>query len=855
MTWVLHVTNVAPDEKLFHENLLVKVIKDLRTHAAPDMTGLRPSHIKCIFRGRRETGSPEARTRILLNRLIHETLEDPSMMGPTDFWENFAGGKLSVIPQENKARPVGQKNILYKIMTSILGRTNDKALVRLAGPAHLAGKPSGVLAAAIMAQMELDYAQFVVEDDPEDIRCVLTTDARAAFQSASRRNCYKVLCTDDTLKERFAPFFAHAHKGSQRIVWPATLRPSSGFTQGDINSSKLFTCNTASLVQGLQDAGGEDATVVAIVDDITVMGSLAALISVEKSRDSLQKPANYLVNPLKQYVYTMNEQHVTQIQSALPEHSVIYIGSEQGFCLSGIPLGGDQFILSKLQNNLDKTKEVIANICKLKNTQEKLILLLQCIPGRIQHLLAAVPIYLSRDFARQHDEAISEAVAATLDLGVLTDRDKLLMQRKISKHGLGLRSMEKKLEFLFISGFIRSIKSVKNTFPNINKALQYTIQGESGLGRQLADALSTLHEFRNQKLRLLLPDTIEHALSDSFEWHHDEIQRELDNLVVEAHDALYDLSRIPDQQDKATLLSTDTSIFQLIPRSKILQIPNEDLIYLAKQLFGKAQRRYICKFCPNVAQSTGNICGARLDSRDLHLRTCKINNVHHQKHEALRFWFKDFVKQAHIKTAPAPPISEVSQRNPTKQLAGDLMLVDVSLRQAERDGKCGVLDFSIITPAAESYCAGAAKQPLHAAKIREDAKILKYLQAYKNLDDIHFEPFVVESGGQLGERAQEIFKKICNLITQTTGQSGSSIAYFWKSRLLVTLAKITYSNALRWATAHNKSKDPDSTPTDLTDCYDDDTHEIRRMMHSSGVEMRTRGGAELTDEDWPIPII
>ena len=44
---------------------------------------------------------------------------------------------------------------------------------------------------------------------------------------------------------------------------------------------------------------------------------------------------------------------------------------------------------------------------------------------------------------------------------------------------------------------------------------------------------------------------------------------------------------------------------------------------------------------------------------------------------------------------------------------------------------------------------------------------------------MHFEPFAVESGGEhLGEGAQEIFKKICNLITQTTGQSGSSIAYF-----------------------------------------------------------------------------
>ena len=844
--------NLAPDEKLFQENDLVRVIKDLRMHAAPDMTGLRPSHIKCIFRGRREAGSPESRSRMLFNRLIHQTMENPSMLGPTEFWENFAGGKLSVISQGNKPRPVGQKNILYKIITSLLGRTNDKALVSLAGQAHLAGKQSGVLAAAIMAQMELDYAQFVVEDNPDDIRCILTTDAKAAFQSASRNNCYKVLCTEDSLRERFAPFFAHAHKGCQRIVWPAanmTLKPSSGFTQGDVNSSKLFTCNTASLVRGLQDAGGEDATVVAIVDDITIMGSLDALVSVEQSRNGLQKPANYLVNPAKQYVYTMNEHHVTEIRAALPEHTVIYVGSEHGFSLSGIPLGSDHFILSKLQDNLNKTKDVIASICKLSNTQEKLILLLQCIPGRIQHLLAAVPMHLSRDFAKQHDEAISKAVAATLELGELTDRDKLLLQRKISKHGLDLRSMKKNLEFLFLAGFIRSLKTIKNAFPNINEALQYTIQGESGYGCQLADALLALHALPSRKLRLLLPDTIANALSDNFEWNHDDIQRELDNLVVQEHDALYDLSRISDQQDKATLLSTDTSVFQLIPTSKVLQIPNEDLIYLAKQLFGKAQRRYICKFCPNVAQSTGNICGARLDSRDLHLRTCKMNNVNHEKHEALRFWFKDFAKQAHIKTAPPPAISEVSERNPTKQLAGDLMLVDVSLRQAGRDGKCGVLDFSIITPAAESYCAGAAKEPLHAAKIREDAKILKYFQPYKNMDDIHFEPFVVESGGQLGERAQEIFKKICNLITQTTGQSGSSIAYFWKSRLLVTLAKITYSNALRWAMAHNRSKDPDSVPIDLTDCYEDETHTIRKMMHSNGYEQHRRGGAELIDED------
>ena len=51
------------------------------------------------------------------------------------------------------------------------------------------------------------------------------------------------------------------------------------------------------------------------------------------------------------------------------------------------------------------------------------------------------------------------------------------------------------------------------------------------------------------------------------------------------------------------------------------------------------------------------------------------------------------------------------------------MLVDV-------DGKYGVIDFSIVIPAAESYCVEAAKTPLYAANLREEAKLLKYFQAY-----------------------------------------------------------------------------------------------------------------------------
>ena len=102
----------------------------------------------------------------------------------------------------------------------------------------------------------------------------------------------------------------------------------------------------------------------------------------------MQKPSKYLVNKTKQYVYTMIKAHMPTIQQAL-----IY-RSETGFTLSGIQ---EKHIIDVLQNNLNKTKNLIAHISRLTNVQEKLIILLQFIPGRIQHLLAAVPMHLSRD--------------------------------------------------------------------------------------------------------------------------------------------------------------------------------------------------------------------------------------------------------------------------------------------------------------------------------------------------------------------------------------------------------------------------------------------------------------------------
>ncbi len=112
----------------------------------------------------------------------------------------------------------------------------------------------------------------------------------------------------------------------------------------------------------------------------------------------------------------------------------------------------------------------------------------------------------------------------------------------------------------------------------------------------------------------------------------------------------------------------------------------------------------------------------------------------------------------------------------------------------------------MVNPAVQSYCEQAARLPLSIMQKSEENKVTKNIynrMYYKAMGDIsliiniiHFEPFVIESGGQFGEKAQQVMllQNICNLVTQSTGQCGSNIAYFLKSKLLVTLARSQHNN-------------------------------------------------------------
>ncbi len=129
--------------------------------------------------------------------------------------------------------------------------------------------------------------------------------------------------------------------------------------------------------------------------------------------------------------------------------------------------------------------------------------------------------------------------------------------------------MEANLEFLILAGFMKTVKSITMAFPNFLPVLSSTLIADSGYGRELADALETLRESRSQKLLNLLPQDIRDVMRDDYIWPHDAIQRELDDILANNHDDMYDLTRIGDQHNKATLLSTDTYIFSIFPLSEM----------------------------------------------------------------------------------------------------------------------------------------------------------------------------------------------------------------------------------------------------------------------------------------------
>ena len=115
---------------------------------------------------------------------------------------------------------------------------------------------------------------------------------------------------------------------------------------------------------------------------------------------------------------------------------------------------------------------------------------------------------LPRDFAKQNDEAILVLLLLLLNWDTSLKETDCSCREKYLIMEMVCAAWKKKVDFLFVLVLCSQSRQSSIRFPtSSNRTLQYTIQGGSGLGRQLADALSILHKLPSAKLQELLPDT------------------------------------------------------------------------------------------------------------------------------------------------------------------------------------------------------------------------------------------------------------------------------------------------------------------------------------------------------------
>ncbi len=124
-------------------------------------------------------------------------------------------------------------------------------------------------------------------------------------------------------------------------------------------------------------------------------------------------------------------------------------------------------------------------------------------------------------------------------------------------------------------------------------------------------------------------------------------------------------------------------------------------------------------------------------------------------------------------------------------------------------GKQAYCDVTIADPEASVYVDSSCTTPLYAAKVREDAKRIKYAGTF-DADTCIFVPLAFESGGARGPSMQRYFKTIGELAQDNTGQPKQRFNTLWRRTVAVRQSIATRVEAYRRYFALTETAPPGS---------------------------------------------
>ena len=526
-----------------------------------------------------------------------------------------------------------------------------------------------------------------------------------------------------------------------------SLDSTRGVQQGDVLGPALFAIALQPVIERLRDGGLE--LNIWYLDDGLLVGNVNAVKAALTLLKEHLPWRGLELNLSKCRLIGPGAAQPDPVFDGIPRSSL-----DEGMVVLGVPVGNPDFMERFVNDVVTKLTNMAARIELLKNNVAKFLLLRACFGVcRINHLLRSLPLRHGQSLAEKASVIVRKALESILG-SPTPDLCFLLACLPVRKGGMGLQDPMLVLGPAFLSsnfGFASSQSELPERFWRELSAAWTTILEKLRLNPSTLAAI--------EGAQSLEPDDIDPAWTKQKWWQEQAHTQKDAHFKLSAPDrlrALQALNAAHRATDITSLVGAEHGPISLASRPWTL---------LARHRLGLPLDALESRFCPG--------CGVAMDAFGDHVFSCHKLGIyarHNEVRNELAGVCADLNLQVELEKGP-----DGSSLRP-----GDVLvhgLADVPL----------AVDVGVVHTLQSSILPADVNPGQHAKKM-EQRKIVER-QALCHRSGWSFTPFVMETIGRWGGKAEHLLQKLVTQWANLHGCSKREAALLCRSRLQLALVR------------------------------------------------------------------
>jgi len=741
---LFHPVRQPPSLKV-KEQTVKTALRNFKRGSAPGMSSLRFEHLSVIHRSRQALAS--------ITHFINWALE--GHVGD-DVAQVFGGARLLALRKPNGGglRPIAVGETLRRLTGKCICIQLRRRFAH-----HFYPHQSGV---AIKGGIEMvTHAVESLMDSPDLCECTMGIDLSNAFNEVEHKPIFEEL---NKHFPELLPFVASVYSNptplwlrmgsGYRTLWSVT-----GVQQGDPLGPFLFALAFHRVLSAVKSQCSLQL-VAAYLDDITIAGSSweckrALGVVVHEAQE-----IGLRVNRAKTVAYALKGGPLEPLSGSC--HL-----AERGIEILGVPFGESDFVEEKLFGFLNKVEDHAQRIVDSfseEDVQVGNILFRMCCATRFRHLLRQVRPSRVLSAARVHDEML---VSYFRKLNHIDDSalgpqsaERLQLFLPVREGGFGIPPMSGIYQEAWLGSWALSMQGVRKLLASEISPPLSEDEIEDGEESLASELCTCFHKAK----QLGIPSLSQQSFTDFLGDFSEKLQAQLSRKRFS--DMADSLISFLDDSGKARLRDVRREgglWLQAFPSRRSLVLSNRAYAFAVQRRLGLT----------HFAEGMGHrLCGCE---RRVNLRA---NPAHYLRCKQGITWRHNQLKDPLCRllgNLGTPPTREVPG-----MLADPNFVMDLVSYNWGGGGQALLLDISVVGTSASAYRQGAARDALHAARVRELEKHRHYPsdQVGSNL----FVPFVVQEFGSLGSEATQWLSSLLHHHAHQKGVPEDSVADWVGSR-------------------------------------------------------------------------